>query len=153
MTHSSLIHGSGARIATEYLTGWQRARADLDNFRKRMQVSQSDIAEQQLRRVIEPMLSINDNFRAMINHVPADLKNNAWVSGVLHIARQLNDTLAAFGVTVINQTGDPFNPHQHEAIEHVSGSDQPSGTVVHVIQVGYQLGDKMLRPAKVKVAV
>lgn len=152
MTHSSNIHSSHAKAAAEYLAGWQRSRAELDNFRKRIQASQGEQQVQQLRIVLEPILSLNDNFRAMITNVPADLNKNAWVSGVLHVARQLHDTLIQLGVSIIEEKGGQFDPRLHEAIDHVTDTEAESGTVMEILQAGYQLKDKILRPAKVKVA-
>lgn len=152
MTHSSTIHGPSVSIAEEYLSGWQRARADLDNFRKRTHAGQAEVAQQQLRRVIDPILSLNDNFRAMIQHVPDDLQDHTWVTGVLHIARQLSDILSQFGIIEIGHVGDLFDPRVHEAVEHLENSSEKTGHVTAVIQAGYQLQDKIIRPAKVKVA-
>lgn len=152
MTHASIIHGARFSVAQEYLAGWQRARAELDNFRKRVQARQHEQVTHHVQRVLEPVLSLNDNFRAMIDHVPAELADHAWAQGVLHIARQLNDILTQFGVTVVGDVGDTFDPRLHEALEDVANTAQPSGTIVEVVQVGYQLNDKIIRPAKVKIA-
>lgn len=153
MSHSSTIHSVATQQAQEYLAGWQRARAELDNFRKRIQAGHVEQQEQNLRLLLEPILSLNDNLRAMVLHVPTDLADHAWVQGVLHIARQLNDMLAEFDVSVLEPVkGSTFDPHVHEAIDHVTDSSVPSGTIVEVVQAGYQLKEKTLRPAKVKIA-
>ena len=152
MIHGSNIHSDAAKAAHEYLAGWQRARAELDNYRKRMHAGQQALQEKQVRALVEPLLGLNDNFRAMVEHVPADLAEHPWVQGAVHIARQLSDILTEFKVTVIEPTGGMFDPSLHEAVEHVAGSTLPSGTIVTVVQAGYRLGDTVLRPAKVKVA-
>lgn len=152
MTHANEIHSAAAKAAAEYLAGWQRSRAELDNFRKRMHAGQGQLQAQHQRALIEPILSLNDNFRAMIEHVPAELQQHAWVKGAVHIARQLNDILAEFNVTTIEPRGSAFDPRLHEAIAHVTEANVPSGTIVEVVQAGYQLNETVLRPAKVKVA-
>jgi molecular chaperone GrpE len=108
--------------------------------------------ERKVRALVEPLLGLNDNFRAMVEHVPADLQGHPWVQGAVHIARQLNDILAEFQVTVIEPTGEPFDPRFHEAVEHIADTSQPPGTVVSVVQAGYRLNETVVRPAKVKVA-
>jgi molecular chaperone GrpE len=153
MHHSSTIHSTVSDTAKEYLAGWQRSRAELDNFRKRMQAGQLQQQEHYVRALLEPLLPLNDNFRAMVSHLPPELKDDPWVSGVLHIARQLSDTLAEFEVVTLEPAkGASFDPRLHEAIEHVANTEVPSGAIVEVVQAGYQLKDKTLRPAKVKVA-
>jgi molecular chaperone GrpE len=153
MPHSSTIHNAGNHQSQEYLAGWQRARAELDNFRKRIQAGQVEQQEQNLRLLLDPILVLNDNLRAMVEHTPPDLKDHGWVQGVLHIARQLNDILEEFDVAMLEPSkGSTFNPHLHEAIEHVADHSVPSGAIVELVQAGYQLNKKTLRPAKVKVA-
>lgn len=152
MIHASKIHGPAARRAQDYLAAWQRERAEFDNFRKRQADSQAQQAEAQLRVILDPILSLNDNFRAMIKHVPPDLTGHAWVTGVVHVGRQLQDTLRQLGVSVIDDSGRQFDPALHEAIERASDREAESGTIIEVLQAGYQLKDTVLRPAKVKVA-
>lgn len=144
--HASQVHGLKNSKEQEYLAGWQRAQADLANFRKRMLAEQGEMSQRAKQMVLEPLLAVVDNFRAITMHLPDDLKDNAWAAGVLHVARQMDQLLADFGVTVIDQTGIPFDPRFHEAVagegEHVQ----------EVVQVGYQLGEKVLKAAKVKVS-
>lgn len=151
--YSSQIHSHPDPKAAEYLAGWQRARAELDNFRKKVSRDQVAHNQQQLRVIIEPLLQLNDNFRAMIDHLPEDLADHPWVQGVTHVARQLSALLEQYNVQVIEaKNGDLFDPHQHEAIEQVAGNDVRSGHIVSTVQVGYQLSGAVIRPAKVKVA-
>lgn len=152
MMHASNIHGRSAKHAQDYLAAWQRERAEFDNFRKRQEAGQTQRAEAQLRVLLDPILSLNDNFRAMIKHVPPELKGHAWVTGVVHVGRQLQDTLSQLGVLVIDDSGRQFDPALHEAIARASDSKAKSGTIIEVLQAGYQLKDTVLRPAKVKVA-
>lgn len=152
MIHASEIHGPAARRAQDYLVAWQRERAEFDNFRKRQEEGHAQRAEAQLRVILDPILSLNDNFRAMIKHAPPELNDHAWVTGVVHVGRQLQDTLIGLGVSVIDGSGRQFDPALHEAIDQASDSKAQSGTIIEVLQAGYQLKDTVLRPAKVKVA-
>jgi molecular chaperone GrpE len=150
MLHSSEIHGSSK--AREYLSGWQRARADLDNFRRRVHQEQQQQNEQVKRRLIYDLMPLIDNFRAITIHLPADLKDNVWAQGVLHVTRQLEQLLSQYNVVPINESGQPFNPVLHEAVATVEDNEASSGSIVEILQTGYKIGDQVIRPAKVKVA-
>lgn len=152
MIHATSIHGQESPQAQQYLAGWQRARAALDNFRKQAAAAGADERARARAAVIEPLLALSDNFAAMTQHVPADLANNSWTAGVLHIARQLESLLADYGVERITPAGEQFDPTQHEAVAQVPQADHASGLVVEVIQSGYRVGDRIVRPAKVKIA-
>lgn len=136
----------------EYLAGWQRERAELQNFRKRTQAQALHNHQQALKTVLEPLLGVVDNFQAMMKHVPSELAQQAWVAGVLHIARQVEQLLDGYGVQVIEALGQPFDPLRHEAIESVDGAGKPSGQVVEVVTPGYLVGEEVIRPARVKIA-
>lgn len=132
----------------EYLDGWKRARADLENLQKRM--GDMRIQEQQTlkRSVAESLIVLADNFKALTAHAPDS--QDPWVAGVLHVARQFDQTLSDFGIETIETVGVAFDPTIHEAVEEVAGEGE-SGTVTEIVQVGYKIGDTTVRPAKVKV--
>lgn len=133
----------------EYLEGWKRARADLENVQKRMADNRIQERAAIKRDVAESLIVLADNFRSLADHAP-DPKD-PWVAGVLHVARQFDQTLQDFGVETIAKTGEAFNPAIHEAVEEVKG-DQSPGTVVELVQAGYKIGDIVIRPAKVKIS-
>jgi len=139
-------------LAAEYLDGWQRARAELDNFRKRTQEEQSLRHVQAAQQAIEPLLELSYNFQAMIEHVPVELADHSWVQGVIHVARQLEDIIASYNVSPIEALNQPFDPQLHEAVEKVKHTKESSGQVVEVVRAGYVMGDRVIRPAQVKVA-
>ena len=151
MYHSSEIHSAGEKL-TEYLTGWQRARAGLANFRERMFAEQDLRDKKAKRKLIEEMIPLIDNFESMVKHVPADLRGNQWVEGVMHIAKQLENILNQYEVVTIKKAGENFDPRIHEALEIVVGDKGASGKVVEVVQQGFVMGDDVIRAAKVKVA-
>ena len=150
MLHSSEIHGSSKSL--EYLSGWQRARADLDNYRRRTLQEQQHQSQQAKRRLIYDLMPLVDNFQAITHHLPSDLKDNVWAQGVLHVARQLEQLLNQYDVEPINPSHQSFDPILHEAVATVKDKAYPSGQIVEVLQSGYKIGDQVIRPAKVKVA-
>lgn len=150
MLNSSEVHG--VNKAGEYLSGWQRARADLDNYRRRILMDQEHQRLQLKRHLINELIPLMDNFRAITVHLPADLKDNDWAQGVLHVTRQLEQLLSQFGVMPIDQLDQPFDPQLHEAVATVKDQSKSSGSIVAILQSGYKIGDQVIRPAKVKVA-
>jgi molecular chaperone GrpE len=133
----------------EYLEGWKRARADLENLQKRMVDSRLREHAAIKRSVAESLIALSDNFRSLTEHAP-DTKD-PWVAGVLHVARQFEQTLQELGVETVSDIGGEFNPAIHEAVEEVKGEGKP-GTVVELVQAGYKIGDIVIRPAKVKIS-
>ena len=134
----------------EYLEGWKRARADLENLQRRM--AETRLHEQAIikRNIAEPLIMLGDNFTSLIDHAP-DTKD-PWTAGVLHVARQFDQVLQDFGVERIDTTDIVFDPNIHEAIEEVEvESENEVGKVKEVVQVGYKIGDITVRPAKVRV--
>lgn len=152
MTHASTLHSPTRLKEQEYLAGWQRARAELDNFRKRLRGEQEHLQQRTRQEVATSLLELTDNFQTMTDHLPEELADHTWAQGVLHIARQLQSLLHDYGVTPINTVGDQFDPSQHEAISHTKHKNTTSGHIVAIVRVGYKVGDTVIRPAKVKVA-
>lgn len=146
--------GDAEKKIQEYLDGWRRARAELDNFRKRMAEEQMRERERVTMELVEPLLGLADNFRAVVAHVPAELRDNAWAAGVVHVARQLESVLESYGVAVMPFGKEQvFDPARHEALETVKREGVRSGMVVEVVQPGYVMGERVIRPARVKVSV
>jgi molecular chaperone GrpE len=139
--------------AQEYLDGWQRARAEFANYKKR---AERDLRESQQTAsgdVIQTLLPIIDDFDRAMSNVPGDLQGNAWLNGVALIQRKFMKLLDEYGVASIEPTGEAFDPTLHEAI----GTDEateaaPSGYVTATMQRGYKMGERVLRPALVRVA-
>ncbi len=128
-----------------------RKLAEFDNFRKRVDREREDIRRAAQEDFIRELLPIIDNFERALQH--ADDDSGAFHQGVEMIARQLHDTLERKGVTEIDPVGQIFDPEVHEAVQRVEGGDHPPGTVVFVMLKGYSLGDRLIRPAMVGVAV
>lgn len=153
MIYSSQAHAQGGKREAEYLEGWQRARAELQNYRKRVQAGQASRDEQARAAALAELLTIAEHFQAIVRHVPVELNNNSWVQGVLHVAREVEMLLESQGVVAVSEVNVPFNPSLHEAVEQVKYSAAQTGFVLEIIQPGYKLGDRVLKPARVKVSV
>lgn len=134
----------------EYLDGWKRARADLENLQKRMADTMEQQRDAMKKDIAYSLIALADNFRSLAEHVP-DPKD-PWAAGVLHIARQFEQTMSEFGIEVIADVGKDFNPAFHEALEEVEREGEKPGTIVELVQAGYKVGASVIRPAKVKVA-
>lgn len=147
-----------ARIATltqEKKDLWDkfvRASADLENFRKRARRDLDDARHDAKNRVLKEMLPVVDNLERAIQHSGAGAGDaTAVLEGVKLVLRQFIHAFERLEVKPVEAEGKPFDPNLHEAIGQQE-SDQPPGTVVSVLQGGYKLGDKLLRPALVVVA-
>lgn len=152
MIHATQAHGFPSAKEAEYLDGWRRARAEFDNYRKRVTREQAELVERARAAAVQNLLIVADNFRTMTKHMPPDLAQNQWAQGVAHIARQLEQLLLQQGVSIISQTNVPFDPAIHEAIEKIQAQEIKSGFVLEIIQPGYKLGEHILKPARVKVS-
>lgn len=128
-----------------------RKLAEFDNFRKRVDREREDLRQAALEDFIRELLPIIDNFDRALQHADAD--SGAFHQGVEMIAKQLHDTLERKGVSEIDPLGQSFDPLVHEAVQRIEGGDHPPGTVVNVMLKGYTLGDRLIRPAMVGVAV
>ena len=107
-------------------------------------------AEQEKERLLGDFLEVADNLeRALANADPA--RPEALIEGVQAIQRQFGQTLAKHGVRKFEAEGKPFDPERHEALSLLHRPDLPPNSVVHVIQPGYTIGDRVLRPARVVV--
>lgn len=151
MISASQLHGMPTNREQEYLEGWQRARAELDNIRKRMLAEQGHQRQHMRAEMGQALLEVADSFYAVLQHLPPKLHDNSWAQGVLHVSRQFERLLQNYDITPINTVDEKFNPTLHEALAKVRVKDTESGHVVEIMQPGYKMRDIVLRPAKVKV--
>jgi molecular chaperone GrpE len=137
----------------EYLTGWQRAKADLVNAERRMQQESTDRLKFANQRLIEDLLPVLDSFAMAFGNKQAwEAVDENWRVGVEFIHTQFFKTLSDYGLSLINQMDVELDPMRHESIETVPTNDESKDHhVAEVIQNGYQLQDKVIRPAKVKI--
>jgi len=129
---------------------WLRARAETDNVRRR---GQEDVAKAHrfgIEGFAGALLAVKDSLDAALTVENVSIES--FREGVELTARQLDSVFEKFGIKVIAPQGEKFDPHRHQAISQVA-SDQEPGTVVTVLQKGYLLNDRVLRPALVTVAM
>lgn len=138
--------------AAEYLDGWQRARADMANYRRRTEAERATLVSTANSRLLTRLLPVLDDFERAFETLPADLRNLTWIQGMGMIYRKLQITIEGEGATPIDAVGQPFDPNVHDAIMQEESNDYPAGTVVAELQRGYKLGERVLRPAMVKVS-
>jgi len=138
--------------AEEYLDGWQRARAEFANYKKRVEREQQESHAIASAKLIVHFLSVLDDLQRALKDRPTQGEAAAWAEGVDLICRKLQALLEAEGVETIPADGAPFDPTLHEAVTHEESGDHHEGQVIEVIQQGYRLGERVLRPALVRVA-
>ncbi len=140
------------RRAEEAESGWQRARADFSNLKRRVEEERSERAESASDRLLGRVLELADDFDLAVEHVPDDVRDTPWVEGIGAIDRKLRALLEAEGVRPMGNEGEPFDPYTQQAISYEDSADVPDGTVLRVLQRGYTIRDRVLRPALVAVA-
>ena len=139
--------------AAEYLDGWQRARAELANARKRFEKERSEAGQFATGSLLRKILPVLDDVDRAMKTVPDDLRQHPWVDGVALIQRKFQAVLESESVKPIEvKPGDPFDPTQHEAMTHEENKERKEGEIIAEVQKGYRFKAEVLRPALVRVA-
>lgn len=138
--------------AAEYLEGWQRARAEFTNYRKRVEREQEETARHATTLVLQKLLPIIDDLERAMDSIPPDFADHTWAQGVMLISHKLQTLLENNGLEVIDPLGETFDPTRHEAIGTEDSDEVDSGHVTAVLQKGYMHYEKVVRPALVRVA-
>jgi len=137
--------------ADEYLDSLQRERATFQNYKKRVERERNAQAQAIAGNLLLKLLPTLDDFHRAIEAVPEDARDQ-WFEGMELILRKLERFLSDEGVTEIDALGKPFDPAYHEAVGVDQDTDAESGTITQVLQRGYMHGERVLRPAMVRVA-
>lgn len=137
--------------AEEYLDSLKRERASFQNYRRRVEHERLEQQRVATGNVLVKLLPIVDDFHRAMEAIPEDQRNE-WFEGVALIQRKLERFMQDEGVTEIAALGQAFDPNFHEAVGVDSDTEAESGTVTQVLQRGYRHGDRVLRPAMVRVA-
>jgi len=127
-----------------------RTAADYDNARKRLAKEREEFIRFSQERLLRDLVPILDNFERALAH--AEMVDQPVAAGIRLIWKQLLDLLQSHGLKRFSSEGQVFDPHLHEAVDHVE-EEGPEGVVVQEIGAGYQLHDRVLRPAKVRIRV
>jgi molecular chaperone GrpE len=135
----------------ENLAGWQRAKADFINYKRDQEKMLSELRKYANQDMIMALLPTVDSFDLATKHLPSELKDSDWAKGVMCIKGMFENFLRDAGVMPIAALGKKFDPNLFEAVGEEE-SDEQEDTVIEEIQKGYKMGDKVIRPAKVKVA-
>ncbi|MFA5957479.1 nucleotide exchange factor GrpE [Hyphomicrobium sp.] len=134
-----------------------RAVAETENVRRRLEKEKEETAKYAITRFAKDILSVGDNFQRAIAAVPKDAVETdpalkTLLEGVTLAERDFKTALERHGVHAIDPSGQPFNPHHHQAVMEQENPSVPAGTVLQVYQVGYMIDDRNLRPAMVVVS-
>lgn len=137
--------------ALENRDHYLRARADLDNFRKRAQREKEDLLKFSNETILRELLPVIDNLERALQHAATD-GEAGLLQGVELTLGQFGKVLDKFNVVAIEAVGELFDPARHEAMGQIESAEQPPNTVVQLLQKGYLLNDRLLRPAMVLIA-
>jgi len=137
--------------AEEKTDQWLRLRAELENFKKRVQKEKSDLIKFGNESLLKAMLPTLDNLARAIDHGRSAKENSSLLEGVEITQKQLFSILEKFGVKPIQAVGEIFDPEKHEAISQQESDQEPSRVIAEV-EKGYFFHDRLLRPAKVIVS-
>ena len=135
---------------SEYKDGWMRSQAEFQNYRKRIERDNEMMYASMKGDIIKKVLPVLDDLERALQNRPSN--SGAWVSGIELIQKKLLSILEVEGVKRIETVGAAFDPNFHEAISHEPIVGVQSGHVIAVVQNGYMLGERVIRPALVRVA-
>ncbi len=138
--------------AAEYLDGWQRTQAEFANYRKRQEAEFLERVRLNNAVLIARILPVLDDLERAIQTLPPGLQSLTWVDGIFLIKRKLEVILEAEGLKPIETVGKSFDPLYHEAVTYEEVPGYEDGQIIGEIQRGYMLGERVIRPALVRVA-
>src|SRR5215813_7348177 len=147
-----------AREAAEYKDRWLRALAEMENLRRRTEREVADARLYGITQFAHDIVTVADNMERALAALDSELREKAdsgvkaLLDGVELTERELLKVLEKHGVKRLDPHGQKFDPHRHQAMFEVPDETVPSGTVVQVVQAGYTIGDRVLRPAMVGIA-
>jgi molecular chaperone GrpE len=134
---------------SEFKEGWMRGQAEFQNYKKRIERDNESMRVSMKGDIIKKILPVLDDLERALQNRPAD---ESWASGIELIARKFQTVLDSEGIKRIEAEGMEFNPNFHEAISNEPSGEVESGHVIAVVQNGYMLGERVIRPALVRVA-
>lgn len=136
----------------EYLDGWQRARAELANARKRFQREREQAYANAKADLLIRLLPVVDDFDRAFESLPDNPSTASWTEGVKLVQRKLLVLLEQERVEAIESAGQEFDPLLHQAVTHEPSTEVPEGHIIAEIQRGYRVDDRVLRPGVVRVS-
>lgn len=131
---------------------WARARADLENYRRRVQREMEDDRKYAATPIVKALLPGIDGLQRALKAASTSKNTDELIAGVEMVAKQFEAALIGLGVQPIDAIGKPFDPNVHEAIAQIPSPDKPAMTVIDDIERGYTLHERIVRPSKVIVS-
>lgn len=147
--------GQAQKELAEMKDKYLRAMAEMQNIQRRAQMDVESAAKYSVSSAAKPLLQVADNLARALDAVPSDLPENIAkiIEGVRVTERSLQQALEKMGVVAIHaEPGQPLNPHEHEVMFEVDTNDHSHGAIVQVLEIGYKIHDRLLRPSRVSVA-
>ena len=138
--------------SAEYLDGWQRAQAEFSNYKKRQESDRAQMMSRANASLLRKLLPVVDDFERAMATLPPGLREITWLEGVFLIKHKLDAVLESESVKPIVTAGQPFDPCYHEAVTYEEAPGFQDGQIIGEVQKGYILGERVLRPALVRVA-
>ena len=138
--------------ADEYLDGWQRSRADFANYKKRVERDQALVYQMAVGSILKRYLDVIDDLERALKNKPQEGEGAAWAEGIELVYRKMLALLESEGLQQMDAVSQIFDPNLHEAISQEPSPDHESGQIIEVIKQGYMLGDRVIRPALVRIA-
>jgi len=133
----------------ETVDGWQRSMADFQNYKRRVERDNEMVKASMKGDLIKKVLPVLDDLERALQNRPTD---NSWANGIELVVRKFQNILDVEGVKRIDAKNAAFDPSFHEAISHEPSDEVESGHVIEVVQTGYMIGERVIRPALVRVA-
>jgi molecular chaperone GrpE len=142
-----------AQKCEEYLAGWKRALADYDNLKKDLVREKGEMRRAVSAETILSLIPVMDNFDQAMKFKPKceDSAVDQWLVGVMQVRNQLEEAMRSFGAEPFGRESDAFDPALHESAGSRKHEGKPDGSVLEVVQRGWKLGDRIVRPAKVVI--
>jgi molecular chaperone GrpE len=137
----------------EYLDGWQRLRADVANKSKDERASAERTENMIREEIISDIIPILDSFDMAMGSENWNTVDMTWRKGIEHIRAQCMEMLEKHGIAAFGKVGEQFDPEIHEAVKEVGGTKEKQHTIVRIIRFGYKIGETLLRPAQVIIAM
>jgi molecular chaperone GrpE len=142
------LEEAGAK-ASEYKDSWMRSQAEFQNYKKRIERDNEMMRANMKGDIVKKILPLLDDLERALQNRPAD---EPWANGIELIVRKFQNVLDGEGIKRIEAEGKEFDPNFHEAISNEPNDEVESGHVIAVVQNGYMLGERVIRPALVRVA-
>jgi len=144
--------GEAQALADSHLDQWRRTAAEFSNYKKRTERERIEFQKSATAGFIMRLLPTIDDLDRAFENLPGDLSDHDWVNGIQMVRQKLNALLDQEGVETIDCADGSFDPAQHEAITYEENDEHDEGEIIDVFQKGYRIGERVLRPAQVRVA-